>query len=469
MRRTGGLRRRWMVNTLRVVVPLTVVCVAAVTAAFAAYCYAAMQSDLRCRAESAAEFFAGVAHTASEDYYRVCTQYAESYDDRNRGWVQFIDAGGALVASSQGHWAGEAPQTGEIQQAMEYRTARAYVGADPTTGERIIAVAAPLIDSDGQVIGVVRFLGGTRTMDGQIAWVGIAAAVFCGVFLLIVVLSTNYYIQSVLSPLADITEKAQRIANGSYGTQIHTPYDDEIRDLAETINALSIQVNQNEKLQREFVSSLSHELRTPLTAITGWGETLLSSEEMNPEETRRGMTIILREARRLTEMVVELLDFTKLQDGRLTLNMEFTDLRAEFEDTIFMYGSRLKQEGIHIHYEDYDGEMPAMSCDPQRLRQVFLNILDNAAKHGGGTTIDAAMFPREGEAVITIRDYGSGIPEDELQLVKKKFYKGSSKARGSGIGLAVCDEIVALHGGTLELENAPGGGMRATIRLPMNP
>lgn len=468
MKRTGGLRRRWMINTLCVVVPLAIVCVFAVTAAFAAYYYSGMRSDLTYRAETTADFFGGYMNVDYNDYYHSCAKYAETYEDRNDIELQFIDSSGELVASSYGPWAGEAPQTSEIREAMETRKARPFVGADPITGERIMAVSAPLIYSNGEVIGVLRFVTSTRVMDLQIAVMAFFALLFCGVFVLVVLLSTNYYIHSVLAPVADITEKAQRIASGSYGTQIQTRYNDEIGALAETINDLSNQISQNEKMQTEFISSLSHELRTPLTAITGWGETLLSSETMDPEETRRGMTIILREARRLTEMVVDLLDFTKIQDGRLTLNVEPTDIRGEFEDTVFMYGSRLRQEGIHIDYQESDEDIPEISCDPKRMRQVFLNILDNAAKHGGGNKIDASICCEEGAVVIRIRDFGPGIPEDELPLVKKKFYKGSSKARGSGIGLAVSDEIVELHGGKLELRNAGGGGTVVTISLPIN-
>ena len=116
---------------------------------------------------------------------------------------------------------------------------------------------------------------------------------------------------------------------------------------------------------------------------------------------------------------------------------------------------------------DTDVDIPEISCDPMRLRQVFLNILDNAAKHGSeGKQIDAAMDYANDTVTVTIRDYGPGIPEDELPLVKKKFYKGSSKARGSGIGLAVCDEIVEMHGGTLTLSNVPEGGTLVTVTLP---
>ena len=237
--------------------------------------------------------------------------------------------------------------------------------------------------------------------------------------------------------------------------------------MAQTINEMSVQINQNEKIQREFISSLSHELRTPLTAIAGWSETLLASDTLDPEDMR-GIKIISRETKRLTEMVVELLDFNRIQDGRLTLNIQQTDIRGEFEDTVYMYSSRLTQDGIVLEYLDNDDDIPEIPCDPERLRQVFLNILDNAAKHGGeGKRIDASMNLEDDTIVVRIRDYGPGIPEDELPLVKKKFFKGSSRARGTGIGLAVCDEIVEMHRGTLTLDNAEGGGTLVTVRLPI--
>ena len=156
-----------------------------------------------------------------------------------------------------------------------------------------------------------------------------------------------------------------------------------------------------------------------------------------------------------------------MQDGRFTLNVEMADILSEFEDTVFMYGSRLKQEGIQLEYLENDDDIPEIPCDVSRLRQVFLNILDNAAKHGGeGKKINASIHLTDGQIVIRIRDFGPGIPEEELPHVKLKFYKGSSKARGNGIGLSVCEEIVTMHGGELLLENAEGGGMLVTIKLP---
>lgn len=422
---------------------------------------------MRHRAKTTTDFFANYIGQSYNEYYQSCITYARKFDEKNQIELQFINAAGRLVASSYGQWAGGNPKTDDIQAAIETKEIKHFIGRDPDTGERIMAVSSPMLYSNGEVIGVLRYVTSMKLVDRQMYWVVLIAVGVGVLFVLTVFLSSNFYIRSILEPVAEITATAKRIAGGSYGVQIQSHYDDEIGELAETINDMSNKINQNEKLQTEFISSLSHELRTPLTAISGWSETLLSGDRLDPDETRRGIGIIQRESRRLTEMVMDLLDFTRMQDGRMTLNMEMTDLHAEFEDTVYMYGSRLRQEGIQLRVLDNDEDFPEISCDPKRMRQVLLNILDNAAKHGGdGKYIDASMSQEGEHLVIRIRDYGPGIPEDELPLVKKKFYKGSSKARGSGIGLAVCDEIVEMHGGRLTLENAEGGGTLVTISIP---
>ncbi len=466
VRKPGSLRKRWLINTASVVFSLGLVCVMAVTASFAAYYYSYMQSDMEDRAETTTEFFANYLDQNYNSFYQSCITYAQTFEDRDFLELQFINTQGDLVASSYGPWAGQAPSTPEILEAVEKRGPIPFLGRDPSTGERIMAVSCPMVYSNGEVIGVLRYVTSTRLADQQVVYVALICSMVLIMVLLVVLLSSRYYIRSIMVPVAEITEKAKRIANGSYGVQIQTKYADEIGELADTINEMSSKIAQNEKMQGEFISQLSHELRTPLTVINGWSETLLADENMDAD-TRQGMKIISKEAERLTEMVMDLLDFTRMQDGRMTLSVELTDIRGEFEDTVYMYGSRLKQDGIQLNYYDNDDDIPEISCDPKRLRQVFLNVLDNARKHGGdGRRIDASMSWENNEAVVRIRDFGPGIPEDEIPLVKKKFYKGSSKARGTGIGLAVCDEIVEMHGGSLTLENAEGGGTLVTIRIP---
>ena len=462
-----GMRQRWLLYTAMIAGVLGILCVLLITAVFSVNFYAAREAEVLEYVDAAETYFNDHVNKSEEEYYSACVVYVQTCDTGNKLDLQFVDVNGYIVASSNGDHDGTMPQTPEIQEAISSRGTGNFVGKD-TDQARIMAVSVPLIATNGNVVGVLRYVAQTAAIDRQIISVACASLAIVLVMIAILLLSINYYVLSVLKPVSQITEKARMIAGGSYGIQIPTKYDDEIGELAETINEMSMKINQNEKTQTEFISSLSHELRTPLTAITGWSETLLQSEDLD-ESTQRGMKIIHREAGRLTEMVLSLLDFTRIQDGRMTLNMELSDLRNEFEDTVFMYGSRLEADGIHLEYIENDDDIPEVSCDPQRMRQVFLNILDNASKHGGeGGRIEAEICNLDDSVAIRIRDFGPGIPEDEIPLVKKKFYKGSSKARGSGIGLAVCDEIVEMHGGQLILENAPGGGTLVTVQLPVS-
>lgn len=457
-----------MFNNVTLVIALVLCFVAVFSVSFTAYCYSNLRVGLEEKAGTTTNFFESYISQSYNEYYQSCIRFARNFEEKNRLELQFVSANGKIVASSFGQWAGEAPQTPDVAEAIASREMTTFRGRNPSTGERIMAVSSPMIYSNGEVIGVLRYVTSMRNVDRQIG-MAVCLAVLIGIFVISFVLySSRFFIRSILDPVAEITVMAKRIAAGSYGATIQKHQDDEIGELADTINDMSAKISQTERMQTEFISSVSHELRTPLTAITGWGETLLAAEEIDPEETRRGMAIILREARRLTGMVEELLEFTRMQDGRFTLNVETTDILSEFEDTVFMYGSRLRQEGIELEYLENDDEIPEIPCDSSRLRQVFLNILDNAAKHGGeGKRITASIHREEKNVVVQIRDFGPGIPEDELPHVKLKFYKGSSKARGNGIGLAVCEEIVTMHGGTLELENAEGGGTLVTISLPI--
>ncbi len=468
MKRTWGLSGRWLRNTLSIVLALVLFCVAALSVTVALYYYSNMEAGLRAKARTSTRFFETYVSQSYREYYQSCAKFTQSFDAKDVMELQFIDTHGRVVASSYSQLVTTTGQTADITQAIETGEISVFRGKNPATGERIMAVSSPLIYSNGEVIGVLRYVTGLGKVDRQILMFTLLILAVGLAVLLIVYASGRYYIKSILEPVSEITATARRIAAGSYGVQIQKKTDDELGQLAETINDMSNKISQAEKMQSEFVSSVSHELRTPLTAISGWSETLLSAGgSVEKSEARRGLSIILRESRRLTGMVEELLEFTRMQDGRFTLNVAPGDIRGEFEDTVFMYGSRLERENIELVYLENSDEIPEIPCDTARMRQVFLNILDNAAKHGGdGGKITAEICMDGNDVLIRIRDFGQGIPPEELPLVKKKFYKGSSKARGSGIGLAVCEEIVTMHNGTLELENAEGGGTLVSIRIP---
>ncbi len=290
-----------------------------------------------------------------------------------------------------------------------------------------------------------------------------AGAILCCASLLAIL----RFSKSITEPLGELSEAVKRVAEGSYGVHAEKKYDDEIGVITESVNEISVQLGRAASMQSEFISSVSHELRTPLTAITGWSETLVYNENLD-EDFQRGIGIISKEASRLTKMVEDLLEFTRIQDGRFKLNIQPTDVSAELEELLLAYGELLGREELKLEYEPCDEELPEIDGDPERLKQVFLNILDNAAKYGrSGGKVVVTTGLEEGFIVVKTRDFGIGIPEDELPHVKEKFYKGSSRERGNGIGLSVCDEIVERHGGRLVIENSEGGGVTVSVFLPV--
>lgn len=454
-----------MVNSISVVLFIVLLAVAAFSAAMGSYYYSTLSESLKQKAENAISSF---------DYYRTEAEYYDNAravvagePNSDKLEVEYLDADGQIRFSSSDLTAFRSPGTPDIAEAISMKRTKVWIGADPSTGEHIMAASSPLM-IDGEVVGVMRYVTSLNKVDKQIIII-VAIALGIGLGILGMVYFSNlYFIRSIVDPVAGITETAKRIAAGSYGVQIEKRYDDEIGALTDAINDMSLKINQSEKMKNEFISSVSHELRTPLTAINGWAETIMNGEVRDAGDVKKGMGIIVSEARRLTNMVEELLEFSRIQDGRFTLSVEPMDIKAELEDAVYTYREFFRREGIELNHFDCDEEFPPIAGDPERLRQVFCNLLDNAAKHGGsGKRIDTAIARDEDQVVITIRDYGPGIPAEELPHVKYKFYKGSSKARGSGIGLAVCDEIITRHEGTLDIDNAEGGGCIVTIHLPI--
>ena len=465
-----GLRKRWLVNSLSPIFVVAVLVAMTFCVIMVNYYYNMMLDGLRTRAVHASDYFTTFSMNSYAEFNQYATRFTQEFTEKDFLEVQVIGDSGRIISSSSGLTTGLTPDTTDITGALQNGVLTDYRGVDPSTGEHIMSVCAPLV-VNGRVQGALRYVTSMSAVQREILITVAVAAVLLLLALTMVYVSNMVFINNVVEPVAEVTETAKRIAGGSYGAQMENHYQDEIGQLIDAINDMSGKIAKSEKIKSEFISSVSHELRTPLTAINGWGETLLELEKTgggDSEQRRRGVHIILKESRRLTTMVEELLDFSKMEDGRFTLSIEQVDLQAEFEDAIYTYRELFKQESIELTYDGGDELFDPIPGDPERLKQVFCNVLDNAAKHGGaGKRIDAAVRGDEGRIIITVRDYGPGIPEAELPFVKQKFYKGSSKARGSGIGLAVCDEIVTRHEGTLDIGNAEGGGCIVTVRLPI--
>ena len=361
-----GLRNRWLRNSFLLVSMILLAIVVILSVVISRYYYNAMLSGIETKVQTVSDFFASYATTESE-YQLMAEYYVTDFDEKDRLELQFltVEAEPSVFLSSSGLTSGSKPDTQDITAAISTGGIAHWIGRDPATRERIMAVSAPII-SNGEVKGVLRMVTGLRLLDRQVAMM-IAAFVTVALFVMALTYLVNtYFVRTIINPIASITEIAKRIASGYYGIQLEKQYDDEIGDLVDAINDMSTRISQNEQMKSEFISSVSHELRTPLTAINGWGETLISGKLTDAQDFKKGLNIIVSESRRLTKMVEELLEFSRIEDGRFTLNIEMIDIQAEFEDAVYTYREFFKKEGITLNYTDPQREFAPLPGDPER-------------------------------------------------------------------------------------------------------
>ncbi|MDR1260789.1 MAG: HAMP domain-containing histidine kinase [Oscillospiraceae bacterium] len=289
--------------------------------------------------------------------------------------------------------------------------------------------------------------------------------------LIFVVVSNTYFTNSIVNTIWTINRTANKIAKGDFNVRVERKTNDEIGELCDVINMMTEELGENERMGNEFISSISHELRTPLTVIKGWAETILS-EISDTASLEKGLKIITAETSRLSKMVEELLDFSRLQNATTKLEREEVPLLTLISETIWMFEDRAKVEGKELLFGPELYKNIVIWADPNRLKQVLINIIDNALKYTESNGITKVTFYTESSGdtkwvIIKVEDNGCGIKKKDLAKVKTKFFKANYHKRGAGIGLAVADEIVTLHGGTLRIQSVEGGGTTVKISLPV--
>lgn len=331
-----------------------------------------------------------------------------------------------------------------------------------------MAVTKCIYNDSGNFLGAVRYVVSMEEANYRII-LGALLILFVEVIVVVfMVISGMYFIKSIVRPVSEICDQAKLIAQGDFHIKIEKKYDDEIGELCDTINYMAEELDNSEKIKNEFISSVSHELRTPLTAIKGWAETMQICDS-DPETMKRGLDTIVKEAGRLSWIVEGLLDFSSIKEKRIKLVKEKIDILAELGEAVYMFKERAANEEKTLIYNE-PKVIPAVIGDRNRLRQVFINIIDNALKYtssGGGISVDAGV--KDDMVYISVTDNGCGIPAEHLPNVTKKFYKANYLKRGSGIGLAIVDEIVALHDGSLQIISEEGFGTTVIVNIPVAP
>lgn len=470
--KVDGLTKRYIRNILLVVVVLLVAAFVAASVFIKSYYYDSVRNILESGASAnSAEYFSANLDSGTS-LEASAAGFIDSYPNKQKTTVWVIDNNLRVIASSNG-FIMENCNMPDVTEAMQGSDGTAeYIGRITDSGDKIMALSRVIKNSSGANVGAVRVMTAIGDVDSQIGSL-IVLAFFVALFIFAIILFSNlYFIRSIVIPIRDITETTKKIAGGNLDSRIEKKYDDEIGNLCDSINSMASEIATADKMKNDFISTISHELRTPLTSIKGWAETLFYTKEVQQDElSSKGLQVIINESGRLEGFVEELLDFSRLQSGRMTLRLVKTDIFAELGETVFTFCERAMREGIEVRYSIPEIAAPA-EADPNRLKQVFMNILDNALKYSRAPAkiFVKAEFSQLNSAPavkISIADQGCGISKEDLPHVFDKFYKANVSVRGSGIGLAVTNEIVALHKGVLKIDSEEGRGTLVSIYLPV--
>ncbi len=458
------ITKRWLFNSFGVIVFILVILCIAFAVAVRTFYYNSVTQSMLSTANAINTLLISYSDDVSIDYSVQVRSLVENFDEKDKMELMAISNEGDVVLTSSGFQISTEMDMPDFTDAFVSSNGigiyEGYLGS-----EKIMAVTTTAANSSSDIVAM-RLVTSLEEVDNQIIILIIASVILGMAILFFVGLSGSYFISSIVNPIGEVGVTARRIAQGDFNARLNKSRNDEIGELCDIINHMAEELSRSESIKNDFISSVSHELRTPLTAIKGWGETLMY-DNTDKKDMQKGMHVIMSETERLSSMVEELLDFSRMQSGKLKLIMGKFDLIAELSDAVLMYTQKAKREEKSLIYNEPE-IFESYYGDKNRLRQVFINVIDNALKYSdGGDSITVSAALKSNVYIIAVEDTGCGISSNDLPKIKNKFYKANLTRRGSGIGLAVADEIVCRHGGSLSVDSIEGSGTTVTIHLPL--
>lgn len=282
------------------------------------------------------------------------------------------------------------------------------------------------------------------------------------VSLILACLISFYLSTRITRPIRKIEHAAKRLANGEYGIVFKGGHYTELNNLADTLTGASIELEKSDLIQKDLIANVSHDLRTPLTMIKSYAEMIRDISGENPEKRSAHLQVIIDETDRLNNLVGDLLAVSRIQSGKMTLEKTQFDLGYAVESIINTYKVKEIEEGYKFNF-NCPGQF-MVEADEEKIKQVVSNLVSNAVKFcGSNRTIDISL-KKKGRMFVTcsVKDYGPGMPAEELDHIWDRYYRSSSNmvrsAEGSGLGLAICKEILTLHKADFGVDSTVGTG-----------
>lgn len=384
----------------------------------------------------------------------------------NETQVQILDNSGVVLFDSQAsNQVGIKLGKSDVNEAREGKQST-YKSRNELTNEEIISLSYPLNSNDNQA-GILRLTSSMTKVNYKIRKDMYFYIIFGTIVSILAFFVSLIASRRVIAPILDLINVSEKLAAGDFKQKAEVKGKDELSELASTINFMSDSIIKREDMKNEFISSVSHELRTPLTSIKGWAITLQSKDiQQNADMLNQGLSIIESEGDRLSMMVEDLLDFSRLQSSNFKYDKDKIDIIELVKQVHTQLAPRAINEGIEFTFTSiYKSIM--VYADKNRMKEVFINIIDNAIKFTSeGGKIDILIDQIDDNVSVTVKDNGEGIKEDEIAFVSSKFYKGSSSKSQTGLGLSICEEIIKGHYGKLIIKSKYGSGTSVIVEIP---
>ena len=337
------------------------------------------------------------------------------------------------------------------------------------TGDRYFVAARPVLDITGvNIKAAVYVLSSTRHMDESITAVR-SVLVLSGLGAFLLALGITWIIAKILSrPMLQMQVATRKIAAGELETRLTIQRDDEIGVLADSINHLAIELQRYRDTRQEFFANISHELRTPITYLEGYAQVLKKRLYETEEEKDKYLDIIHEEAIRLQHLVDDLFDLAKMEEGKVSLSLEWIDLAEITDNAVQKIKLKASEKNLSLQTK-INSNIPLIYGDGLRMEQVLLNLLENAVRYTEKGSIAVELDQNRSYVYIAVEDTGIGIPEDEIPYIFDRFYRvEKSRSRqygGTGLGLPIAKKLVELQGGELQVFSNLGRGTRFEIRF----
>ena len=405
------------------------------------------------------------SYLSSSDLKDNIQDNADMFWKNTTAEVQIIDLSGNVLMDSIGALGNGKISSSDYKKAVLGESGQ-WIGQVNYDSEKVLSVTYPL-KSGNKIVGVLRFVTSLREVNKtlySITYILISTALAVVIISGLVSITLS---NTILGPLKEITQAAEYMASGKFNKKIVKRYNDEIGKLSDTLNYMADEILNNERLKNEFISSVSHELRTPLTSIKGWAITLNTGSLEDKKSLQIGLGIIEKESDRLSSLVEDLLDFSKLASGKTILNLKETNIVEVAEYVRTQLNPRAIRQNITFTLR-YTENLPTISIDQNRIKQVFINLIDNAFNFtASGGDVDISIESNGTSMIISVKDTGCGIPADELPRVTEKFFKGKNINSKNGIGLSICEEIIKLHNGNVKIYSEENKGTEVYLYLPL--